>query len=58
MACGRQGGVLAVADTASMRSDAFPVQEHLDRAGSEPGIDLGPGITVRDAVEVVVDLDG
>src|SRR4051794_32910732 len=53
----RHRRVLAVAAAAPVSGDALATQEHLDRAGREPGIDLGPGITVRDAIEVVLDLD-
>ena len=53
----RQGGVLAVAAAASVGGDAFAAEEHLDRAGGKPGIDLGPGVAMRDTIEMVVDLD-
>src|ERR1700750_2126139 len=53
----RQSRVLAVATAAPMACDALAAEEHLNRAGGEPGIDLGPGIAVGNAVKVVLDLD-
>src|SRR5271165_2522409 len=53
----RHGGMLAVAAAAPMNRDALATQEHLHRASGEAGIDLGAGIAVGDAVEVVLDLD-